>query len=92
MFFIWIFSFSTGLLQNIMIISLYHLNWCGLAKCIHLVKPVRTQFKVLFKVEFAILTSYVKENVWILVRSGTQPAFICSKLTIETLEEDVKYV
>ena len=27
-----------------------------------------------------------------LERRGTQPAITCSKLTIETLEQDVKYV
>ena len=32
------------------------------------------------------------KNLVYVVKSHTQPAFTCSKLTKETLEQDVKYV
>ena len=37
---------------------------------------------------------YKKTSVmkWVNLNVATQPAFTCSKLTIETLEEGVKYV
>ena len=33
----------------------------------------------------------VEEMFWFAITSHTQPAFTCSKLTIETLEQGVKY-
>ena len=30
--------------------------------------------------------------IYFLLKDNTQPAFACSKLTIETLEQDKKYV
>ena len=37
-------------------------------------------------------TSKQTQEVIFSIKANTQPAFTCSKLTIETVEQDVKYV
>ena len=41
-----------------------------------------------------VFRGYKKTSVmkWVNLNVATQPAFTCSKLTIETLEQGVKYV
>ena len=37
-------------------------------------------------------TLYVNKKLFVLNKTTSQPAFTCSKSTIETLEQGVKYV
>ena len=43
---------------------------------------------------FSVFRGYKKTSgmKWVNLNVATQPAFTCSKLTIETLEQGVKYV
>ena len=48
-------------------------------------KQVFMQFPLLANLNFLFITTQ-------FIRITTQPAFTCSKVTMETLEQDVKYV
>ena len=72
--------------------NIFHIIWFILVNdfCCFSYHPTRKNMQEIGTIFIAILKSYLNNKY--MTKQLTQWAFTCSKLTIETLEQDVKYV